>query len=44
MKVMLDENVSGGLAHALKKLGHTVLAVARTFPPALPMRMSSLPS
>lgn len=32
MKVMLDENVSGGLAHALNKLGHTVLAVGPDLP------------
>jgi len=32
MKVVLDENVSGGLARALKKLGHTVLAVGPDLP------------
>lgn len=32
MKVMLDENVSGGLAHALRKLGHSVLAVGADLP------------
>lgn len=32
MKVMLDENVSGDLAHALTKLGHIVLAVGPSIP------------
>lgn len=32
MKVLLDENVSGGLAHALKKLGYAVLAVGPDLP------------
>lgn len=36
MKVMLDENVSGGLAHALKALGHTVLAVGPDLPSGSP--------
>lgn len=36
MKVLLDENVSGGLAHALKALGHTVLAVGPDLPSGSP--------
>jgi predicted nuclease of predicted toxin-antitoxin system len=36
MKVLLDENVSGGLAHALKKLGHAVLAVGPDLPSGSP--------
>ena len=32
MKVMLDENVSGSLAHALEKLGHAILAVGPDLP------------
>lgn len=36
MKVMLDENVSGGLAHALIKLGHAVLAVGPDLPSGSP--------
>ncbi len=36
MKVLLDENVSGGLAHALSKLGHAVLAVGPDLPSGSP--------
>lgn len=36
MKVMLDENVSGGLARALGLLGHSVILVGPDLPPGSP--------